>query len=450
MPGPAYPELVPGVPLSPVVCSLWLPDTANGMLGILPPPPEGEEAPEPPEPTGPSKDTLFDMIPTRLRQSAAMHNFNEQKKKILTAEAEFGTLTAENPQDLATLKEEKSKEIDALKEALPDIEAKYAEFKGSFEAEATTTMPWMHTLLSLADAGVSTFSVGGTFWPTTDMLRLFGSSDTLYKESETILGVFKKRYDVEREQAMTIVTRLVPNVFQMGPESPFDMNAAIDTILGSLYPGFDPEDPPQLDVLTLHWWDVSTGDYVAACKELMATGKVKALGLSHFPVAAQKQVLRAGINVALVEGSYPLGATEDSTTKSSINFCVSNGMKVLASNALLGGLISSKYVGKLNCPGDGFTEPIDTTGPMAEGVLMIRNFGGWEKFQELLTTLDGIGKKKGVSLEAVALKYYLTKGLTPVVIVPWDSAAELPSLSKLSEDFLDAADLEKLAKAFKV
>ena len=107
-------------------------------------------------------------------------------------------------------------------------------------------------------------------------------------------------------------------------------------------------------------------------------------------------------------------------------------------------------LGKLVCPGDGFREPIDPTGPLAEAKHRIAEFGGWVKFQALLMCLDEIARKHGTTLDVVALRYFVNKGVHPIVTVPWGPkcAEKFPNLTMVNKEFLEPGDLAAISSAF--
>jgi len=294
--------------------------------------------------------------------------------------------------------------------------------------------------------------VGGPFWPATNMMSLFGASDH-FSECEKMLTVFKTRYLTERARPLSFFFKLVPNIFQEEDETPIDYIPLLDQMLRNT--GQDPENeeaevPPKLDLVQLYWWDCETSDYVRAAKTILASGKVRALGLVNFPLPALKSMYRAGVDVATLEVNYPLGALEKKEHLAVLDFCVLHRIKVLYSNALLGGLINRDQVKRLSPPGDGFRLKYDPTGPIAEGMLKIQEFGGWEKFQKLLATLDTIAIKHETSPDVVALRYYINKGVHPIVGIPWgeECMKKFPDMKLLDEDFFDTSDSRALEKAF--
>ncbi len=111
----------------------------------------------------------------------------------------------------------------------------------------------MQTLFDLLDAGLTTFEVGGPFFPYTSLRNLFGDmNSSFYESAEKILGIFKKRCDKERGPGkVQILARLVPNIFQDG-YNPSIIEPLVDKIRGNIF-GADSTEP--LDFLQLYWWD---------------------------------------------------------------------------------------------------------------------------------------------------------------------------------------------------
>src|SRR5207245_4673126 len=57
--------------------------------------------------------------------------------------------------------------------------------------------------------------------------------------------------------------------------------------------------------------------------------------------------------------------------------------------------------------------------------LIIEDFGGWDRFQELLFVLDAIAKRRRVSMASVAIRYVLDKPGGAVAIVAARNGAHL-------------------------
>jgi len=73
---------------------------------------------------------------------------------------------------------------------------------------------------------------------------------------------------------------------------------------------------------------MASGDYVRACQTVAAGKKVKAFGLVNCPLPVLKKLHRAGINIATLELSGPLGLLEAADTQALLAYCNQHGIKV--------------------------------------------------------------------------------------------------------------------------
>jgi len=57
---------------------------------------------------------------------------------------------------------------------------------------------------------------------------------------------------------------------------------------------------------------------------------------------------------------------------------------------------------------------------------------------------------KGTTLDTVALRFYINKGVHPIVGIPWGDkcAAAFPDVRKCENNFLTKADMAALSAAF--
>lgn len=76
-----------------------------------------------------------------------------------------------------------------------------------------------------------------------------------------------------------------------------------------------------------------------------------------------------------------------------LGLCAQYGIKVVARNGTLGGLINEKYLG-VESP-DSLVDDPDLAS-VAECLDLVQRFGGWERFQVLLEALKSIGDKHNV------------------------------------------------------
>mmetsp|Transcript_63569 Transcript_63569/g.201028 ORF Transcript_63569/g.201028 Transcript_63569/m.201028 type:complete len:458 (-) Transcript_63569:63-1436(-) len=434
-------ELAPGVKLAPIVNALWMPTgkTADDMIAETLP----EENPD-------QKFLDFVLKPRRIAQSKAMQDFNDGKIALQLAEQEYSEMKFDDATEEAEAKEKKMEEITALKESLPGLEAALTEFKGSFDPEPLAFVPWMNTLLALLDNGMTSFEVGGSFWPVTDQFALFGKYSDVFTEQEKLMGAFKKRADVERgEGSTTFFAKILPNIFREDGGSAEDIVAQVERSLANL-------GAESLDMVQLVWWDSEAFDPVPALKVLKGLkdeGKIKAIGVISFPAAAIKKAIYAGIPIACASMDISI---VDQSNMATLALCKDEGVTVLATNSLLGGLLSDKFVGA-PCPAS--VDP-DVDSPTA-ALDTVEKYGGWPKFQKLLAGLQQIAAKHSCTMASVAMRWVMDAGATPVVGVHWDSAqftqvgypghkALGPVVDKVlmwEATFLDQADKDILLEA---
>jgi aryl-alcohol dehydrogenase-like predicted oxidoreductase len=94
-------------------------------------------------------------------------------------------------------------------------------------------------------------------------------------------------------------------------------------------------------------------------------------------------------------------------------FCIKYNISLLAYGSICGGLMSERYSGRTQPPSP--TE-LDTLS-LRKYKKMIDAWGGWNLFQELLSTLKSIAQKYNVSIANVATRYILDKPAVAGVII---------------------------------
>ena len=117
-----------------------------------------------------------------------------------------------------------------------------------------------------------------------------------------------------------------------------------------------------------------------------------------------------------------------------VAFAEANAIKLLCYGSVAGGFLSGKWLGAA-----------DPATPLANRSLVkyrliLDEFGSWDLFQELLRTLDGVGRKHGASITAVATRWVLDRPGGAAVIVGARTDAHLADLLKVDGLRLDAAD----------
>jgi aryl-alcohol dehydrogenase-like predicted oxidoreductase len=120
------------------------------------------------------------------------------------------------------------------------------------------------------------------------------------------------------------------------------------------------------------------------------------------------------------------------------SFCREHAIALLAYGALLGGLLSEKYLGRPEPQ-----RPELNTASLQKYKHMIDAWGGWALFQELLAALKQIADKHRVSIANVGIRYILDRPAVAGVIV----GARLGAAQHIAENTrvfgfaLDSGDL---------
>src|SRR5205823_13708114 len=95
-----------------------------------------------------------------------------------------------------------------------------------------------------------------------------------------------------------------------------------------------------------------------------------------------------------------------------IPFCIEHNISLLIYGSLCGGLMSEHYLGRIQPT----TTELNTLS-LRKYKQMIDAWGGWNLFQELLSTLKRIAQKYNVSIANVATRYILDKSAVAGVII---------------------------------
>jgi aryl-alcohol dehydrogenase-like predicted oxidoreductase len=95
-----------------------------------------------------------------------------------------------------------------------------------------------------------------------------------------------------------------------------------------------------------------------------------------------------------------------------IPFCLDHNIRLLSYGSLCGGLMSEHYLGR-KPPS---AVELDTLS-LRKYKKMIDAWGGWNLFQELLSTLKGIAQKHNVNIANVASRYILANPAVAGVII---------------------------------
>jgi aryl-alcohol dehydrogenase-like predicted oxidoreductase/enamine deaminase RidA (YjgF/YER057c/UK114 family) len=248
--------------------------------------------------------------------------------------------------------------------------------------------------LDRAAAALGEYAVAG--FDTFDMADHYGSA-------EDIAGRFKQGVAQGRFKPASVFTKWCPTPGEMTPE----------VVRAGVQRSMDRLKTNRIDLLQLHWWVFEHPAYLDAMRELgvmQREGKIGHLGLTNFDTDHLHLLTKQGYRIATNQVCFSLldrRAGEEMT-----EFCLQNGVKLLAYGTLAGGLLTDKWLGK----------PEPGTGDIKDWSKMkyarfVAQIGGWNVLQGILEALAKVAKKHGVSIANVATRWVLEQPAVGAIIV---------------------------------
>jgi len=222
----------------------------------------------------------------------------------------------------------------------------------------------------------------------------------IYGPAESLIGQFRRKIGKEKFQALT---KFVPNP---GPMSNSIVTHYIEQSLQKM-------DTDCIDLLQFHWWDYNDASYLDALNvlsKLQNENKIKHIGLTNFDTQRVKVMKEHGHNIVSNQVQYSI--LDQRPDRIMAPFFTKHRIKILAYGTLLGGFFSEKYL-TVDEPHRGDL----TTSSLQKYKNMIDAWGGWQLFQELLSTLNNIAQKHNCSIANVATRFVLDKPQVAGVII---------------------------------
>ncbi len=266
------------------------------------------------------------------------------------------------------------------------------------------------------DAGVTTFDCAD-----------------IYTGVEEMIGAFRATLSSTDREGLHVHTKFVPDLSALATLKPAEIEAIVDRSLQRLR-------TERLDLVQFHWWDYGIPGWLEAAQHLARLkqkGKIRNVAGTNFDTPHTKAMIEGGVPIVSMQVQYSLldrrvaGAMSD--------LCARTGMKFLCYGTVAGGFLSSRWLGKPDP-----TEPLANRS-LVKYRLIIEEFGGWDAFQALLALLDGIARKHGVSVTAVATRWVLDQPHVAGAIVGARYAEHLPDNLAVFRFALDASDRAAIA-----
>jgi aryl-alcohol dehydrogenase-like predicted oxidoreductase len=229
-------------------------------------------------------------------------------------------------------------------------------------------------------------------------------------------------------------TKYVPDLDCLPTHSRADVVRGVDRSLMRL--GVE-----RLDLVQLHWWDYDVPGYVDAAAwldEQRRAGKIRHVGLTNFDGARLAEIVAAGIPIASHQVQY---SVLDRRPASGIAAqCARDGIGLLCYGALAGGFLSERYRGQPDP-----AVPLENRS-LVKYRLIIDEFGGWDRFQDMLSALDHVAARHGASIGEVAIRWVLDQPGVAGVIVGARHARHLEQTTRAGILALDDDDRGAIAR----
>jgi aryl-alcohol dehydrogenase-like predicted oxidoreductase len=259
----------------------------------------------------------------------------------------------------------------------------------------------------------------------------------IYKGVEDMIGAFiadvRHRRGSEAAGRVVVHTKLVPDLGRLADIRPDEIEAIVDRSLQRLK-------VDRLPLVQFFWWDMTLGDPVgvlAVLKDCQRKGKIATLGVTNWDTPAMDRFIDAGYDVASAQVQYSL--LDRRPAGAFAGWCVRRNVQILCYGTLAGGFLSEHWLGRPD-PGFAFENR-----SLVKYRLIIDDFGSWDLFQSLLSTLKSIGDRHGVALSSVATRWVLDQPQVAAAIVGARYARHLPQTLEVFRLTLDDADRAAIA-----
>jgi aryl-alcohol dehydrogenase-like predicted oxidoreductase len=253
----------------------------------------------------------------------------------------------------------------------------------------------------------------------------------IYTGVEALIGAFRARYP-ELARGVQVHTKFVPDLRELNRVDALFVERAIDRSLARLR-------MERLDLVQFHWWDYAVPgavDAAVALARLKEKGKIANIGVTNFDVPHLTELLDAGVPVISIQAQYSL--LDDRAERGMIGLCHARNIALLCYGTVAGGFLSDRWVARRE-PGAELTNR-----SLIKYKLIIEDFGGWQMFQRLLSTLERIAVKHGCDIATVASRAMLDRDQVAAVIVGATNASHLGAHRKIEMLKLDTADREAI------
>jgi aryl-alcohol dehydrogenase-like predicted oxidoreductase len=275
-------------------------------------------------------------------------------------------------------------------------------------------------MFEFVDAGITTFDCADIY---TGVEALIGR----------FLGTLAQTRGRDAIDGVQVHTKYVPNRSTLATVSRADVARAIDRSLARL--GVE-----RLDLVQLHWWDFNVPRYVETARhlaDLQRAGKIRHLAVTNVDTLRLREITDAG--VGLVSHQVQYSVIDRRPAGHHAAFCRERGIAMLCYGTVAGGFVSPRYLG---APAPASPQ---RNRSLTKYALVIEEWGGWELFQELLTTLADIGGAHDVGPDAVAIAWALGQPGVAAAIVGATDPTRVDELVRAATLQLTSGEQDRIA-----
>ena len=235
-----------------------------------------------------------------------------------------------------------------------------------------------------------------------------------------------------------IHTKYVPDRSTLASVSRSDTRAIITRSLQRL-------GRERLDLVQFHWWDYAVSgmmDVVGYLADLQAEGLIDQIGVTNFD---HHHVIQIANQVDLVSAQVQYSVLDQRPARDFSTAAAAHNVHLICYGVLAGGFLTDAWLGRPD-PGFDFENR-----SLVKYRLIIEEFGGWARFQELLQIMRSIANRHDTDIAAVAARLMLENPKTGALIVGARYARHLPRLLNMftfslsDEDHRQIADVQRQA-----
>jgi aryl-alcohol dehydrogenase-like predicted oxidoreductase len=259
----------------------------------------------------------------------------------------------------------------------------------------------------------------------------------IYTGVEALIGEFRRklgdRRGLDAARTVKVHTKLVPDLDTLSRLKKAHVRTIVERSLRNL--GQD-----RLDLVQLHWWDYSLGDFVDAfgwLDDLRQDGLIHLVGATNFDRQHLQRVIAAGLAPTTLQIQYSI--LDHRPENGLVALCQEHRIKLLCYGTVAGGFLSDQWLGAAAPSG-----PLENRS-LVKYKLIVDEFGGWDLFQALLRVLRSVAVRHQTDIATIASRYVLERPGVACVIIGARNRAHVDANAGLTALNLDEADQADVA-----